>query len=463
MLSIQFLGAAGTVTGSCYLVTDGTTKFLIDCGMFQGPDIESRNAEPWPFNAAEIDFVLLTHAHIDHSGLLPKLTRHGFRGQIYATPRTVAITNLLLLDSAKIQEINEAEGKILDGVATHVAKYYDTKDAEKTISMFRSADFNEPFIPVKGVKIEFIRAGHILGAASIIIEMDGKRFVFSGDIGRAKETTIQTFDPADKREVDFVVMESLYGGKEHPTRESSVYEMMEEVKETTRKGGNVMIAAFAVQRSQDLLLDFKNAKLAGALARDLPVYIDSPLAAKVTDIYVDAFSDLILDNARLFSNFDPQSPYDFPGMIPVRTSKFSRKLKSIKGAVIVAGSGMVNGGRILGHVVNHMTKPKNELILTGFQAEETYGRLLSEGAKELMIDGKPVTIAGKVKHLEGFSAHGDQSDLMLWLQRYNSPRLKNIMLVHTEADRAAAFSASVKTAGFKANIAVPQWREVIKI
>jgi metallo-beta-lactamase family protein len=457
MLKIQFMGAAETVTGSCYLVTTDDHKFIVDCGMFQGPDVEARNAEPWPFNASEVDFVLLTHAHIDHSGLLPKLTRHGFRGEIYATNRTVAITSLLLLDSAKIQEINVREGKYIEGLSVQASQYYDSRDAEQTITMLRSVNFHEDVIPRPGIRAEYIPAGHVLGAASIIVEVDGKRLVFSGDVGRSDNILINSFDLDDKRDVDMVLMEALYGGEVHPSRESSVYELMTIIKDTTSRGGNVLIPAFAVERTQELLLDLKHAKSAGVLAPDLPVYLDSPLATRVTELYIAAMGELKVD---VPADQPDHNPFYFPGLKVLRSSKQSQKLKKQRGSVIIAGSGMVNGGRILSHVVSHISDPLTHLVLVGYQAEDTYGRLLSEGAKELTVDGINVQVKGKVSHLHGFSAHGDEPDLVRWFKRYQSPRLKKVFLVHAEANRSEAFKETLRREGYSGDIIIPDWKEV---
>jgi metallo-beta-lactamase family protein len=461
-MKIKFLGAAGTVTGSCYLVTTAEYKFIVDCGMFQGPEVEERNSLPFPFNASEVDFVLLTHAHIDHSGLLPKLTRHGFRGEIYATNRTVAISNLLLLDSAKIQEINAREGKYNQGLTGgQSTQYYDSRDAEYANSRFRVVKFHEEFNPRPGLTMEYTPAGHILGAASIVVSADGKKMVFSGDIGRADNPVINSYDPDDKHEVDAVLMESLYGGIIHPSRESSVYEMINIIQDTTRAGGNVLIPAFAVERTQELLLDLKHAKESGALPADLPVFVDSPLASKVTEIYIDALGELKVDAPETAQG--RFNPFDFPGLRVVRSSKQSQKLKTQKGAVIVAGSGMVNGGRILSHVVKHMPNPKNHLVIVGYQAEETYGRALVEGAKELLIEGVNIPIKGKVTYLQGFSAHADQNDLLGWLERFRTPRMKKIFLVHAEHSRSEAFQTQLKSMHVDSEIIIPEWLAELEV
>lgn len=459
MFKIQFLGAAETVTGSCYLVTTDNAKFIVDCGMFQGTDIEARNAEPWPFRPSEVDFVILTHAHIDHSGLLPKLTKHGFTGEIYATRRSVEIAELLLMDSAKIQEKNAQAGKYFDEVRTQVQQYYNSRDAEYAISRFHPMRMNDKFTPKPGVEVEFMRAGHILGAVSALITVGDKRIVFSGDIGRKKSFLVDSYDPNDKREVDYVVMESCYGGVIHPSRESNVQEMMNTINEVTKRGGNVLIPAFSVQRTQELLIDLKVAKSAGALSKDLPIYVDSPLASKVTAIYEAAFDDLNLPE-RNTNPAEWGDIFDFPGLRIMRGGKQGAKMGEVKGSVIIAGSGMVNGGKILSHVIKYMPRKENHLMLVGFQAEDTYGRLLSEGVRELTIEGAPVTIRGTVSHLKGFSAHGDEDDLLGWVNRYKGPSLKKVFLVHAETSRAEAFKHRLAVEGYgEGNVQIPDWKE----
>lgn len=458
MFTIKFLGAAETVTGSSYLVEYNDVKFLVDHGMFQGPDVEGRNADPYDFNPADLDFILLTHAHIDHSGMLPKLVKHGFHGPIYATNHSISITTLLLLDSAKIQEYNEAEGVF----GTGAKSYYNTRDAEQTISQFRSVKFNESVDLPGGITAEYIPAGHILGAASIIVELDGKRIAFSGDIGRVKHSLIKSFDVEDEREVDYVLMESLYGGQMHPPRETSVQQLINIIRTTTDGAGNVLIPAFAVDRTQGIMIDIKHAKEAGTLNGDMPVFVDSPLANRVTDIYRSALNALNLEVPEGVDITDVD-PFEMPALKIIRSGKQSRRLGKKNGSVIIAGSGMVNGGRILGHIVAHMGEKKNSLVLVGYQAEETMGRALSEGVRELEIDGIPVTIKGRVEHLQGFSAHGDESDLLAWLGRYRSDRLKNIMLVHADIDRSQAFADTLQRENYGKGIIIPKWKQVIEL
>lgn len=447
--SVQFHGAAETVTGSCHLVTYNNVKFLIDCGMFQGPDVEIRNLEPFGFNPAEIDFVLLTHTHIDHSGLLPKLVRGGFRGEIFATYHSCQLAPILLLDSAKIQENNYKEG-VAWKHAGKVALVYDSHDADVAISLLKPVELDTEFEARPGVKVKYMHAGHVLGAASIEIEMDGKVIVFSGDIGRVNHELIGGFDQDYSREVDYVVMEALYGGQTHPSRPEAVRELTDAINETLQRGGSVFIPCFAVQRTQELLHDLKFAKQSGALPMDVPVWLDSPMAQKVTEVYRAA-----LDHSE-------DSLFEFPELRFVKAYRQSQKISKRSGQIIMAGSGMADGGRILDHLVGNLNDERDLVAFVGYQAEATIGRALVEGTKELVIQEKAVRVRAEIRQFQGFSAHGDTTDLTTWVQRYNSSRLKKIMLVHAEKDRAEALQAEFT----KLNIDHPQiakWQEKIEL
>ncbi len=446
-VSITFWGAAHTVTGSCYMVESGDLKFLVDAGMFQGPGVEIRNLEPYEFDCSEIDFVLLTHAHIDHSGLLPKLFRHGFKGEIYATYHTTQITHILLLDSAKIQENNYREGKPWKH-ADVVDIAYDTGDAQSAISSLRPVKFDEQFSPYEGLNVTYRKAAHILGAASIELELDNKKIVFSGDIGRHHHELIGEFDMDYRAEPDYIIMESLYGGVIHPERRESVAEMVRIIRETLDNGGSVFIPAFAVQRTQEILHDLKLAKQSGAIPAEVPIWLDSPMAQRVTDIYHAA-----LDHEE-DSMFDPE------GLRYARNFKQSEKMSKIPGQIIIAGSGMADGGRILSHLARNLKNTRNSVVFVGYQAEATIGRELVKGAKEIQIDGVPIQVKAKIYQLDGFSAHGDTNDYMAWVKRYVSPKLKHIYLVHADINRAESMREILTGAGID-DPHIPDWKETV--
>lgn len=441
-LQIQFLGAAQTVTGSCFLVSTPSTRFLVDCGMFQGPDVEQFNLEDFNFEPANIDFVLLTHTHIDHSGMLPKLVKHGFNGPIYCSLHTADLVPILLLDSAKIQESNYKQG-IPWKHAGKVAIAYSTQDAEATIANLRAVRLDEEFAPAADVKVKLVHAAHVLGAVSMEVETQGKKIVFSGDIGRRNHDLIGGFNLDYKAEVDYVVMESLYGNKVHPDRHESVQEMIQIVNTTFARGGSVFVPCFAVQRTQELLNDFKLAKQAGALAAEVPVWLDSPMAQKVTQIYQRA-----LDHTN-------DSLFDFQGLRWVRNFRQSQKISRKPGQIIMAGSGMADGGRILEHLISNISNPKNTVLFVGYQAEGTIGRQLVTGARQVIIDDKPVNVKAQIVQLNGFSAHGDKNDYQAWLERYNSDRLQHVFLVHAEPQTARDLQSEFQSKGIK-SVSVPE-------
>ncbi len=448
-VKIKFLGAAGTVTGSCYLVQSDSTKFLVDCGMYQGPDVEERNLEPFDFDPKEIDFVFLTHAHLDHIGLLPKLVRHGFRGPIYATYHTIQIGEIVVRDSAKIQESNYTQG-IPWQFTGRVELLYDNADAQLVVEQFEVARFDEEFSPAHDVKATFLKAAHILGAASIEIEVEDKKIAFSGDIGRKNHSLIDDFDSDRRVEVDYVVMESLYGGVHHTPRPESVDELMKIVRKTVERGGSVYIPCFAVQRTQELIHDFKLAKESGAIPGKVEIWLDSPMAQRVTDIYTEA-----LDHSE-------DSLFNFEGMRYVKYYKQSARLSKRKGVVVMAGSGMASGGRIMHHLSSNLHDKKASIIFVGFQAEGTTGRDLTEGAEVVEVEQREHKVKAEIHHLHGFSAHADDDDLMRWLKRYDSPRLKKTFLVHAESERSETFKHEMENLNID-HPHVPEWKEEVEL
>lgn len=454
MISIEFFGAAKTVTGSNYLVKTSLGNFVVDCGMFQGEDVEKLNLEPISYDAKDVDFALLTHSHIDHSGMLPKLVKAGFTGKIYTTNNTVEVTSELLLDSAKLQENAYQRGENYGKYTGVRALVYNTKDAIQTISLFSAVDFDRSFEPIPGIKVTYIVAGHILGAASIMIEIEDegttKKIAFSGDIGRINSPLIPTFDMNYKFDADYVLMESLYGGQIHVDRHESANKLIQIIRETTDNGGSAYVPCFAVQRAQEVLNDIKKAKIGGALGDDLPVWLDSPLAQRVTGIYNKA-----LQHAE-------DSPFDFPNLIYVKKFKQSAALSKQTKQVVLAGSGMADGGRIMNHLVTALENRKNSIIFVGYQAEGTLGRELVEGAEKVLIGTKQVSVNAQIHQLEGFSAHGDTNDYTQWLKRFLGPQLKQVYLVHAEPERAEALKTHFEEMNIK-NCYIPSLKEKVTL
>jgi metallo-beta-lactamase family protein len=455
MITIEFGGAAETVTGSNFLVRSSRGCFVVDCGMFQGPDVEYRNLEDFDYDPNEVDFALLTHAHLDHCGLFPKLVRNGFKGDIYATNATISLATEILLDSAKIQENNYRRGIPFGKFTQEINLIYDSKDSSNTIAKFKAVNFRDAFEPVEGIKITFIRAGHVLGAASIEVEIDDidgkKTILFSGDIGRSKEALIESYDLEYKSNANYILIESLYGGVFHPPIEDSTQDLLNIVNETVEKGGNVLIPSFALQRTQLLLKIFKDAKKQGKIDKDLHVWLDSPLAQRITNIYLQNF------------DFIDEPLFDFPNLHFVRKYKESIKLRRKKGQVVIAGSGMAEGGRIVEHLFYSLKNKKDSVVFVGYQAEGTMGREIVEGAQRVRIGTKNIPIKSRIEYLHGFSAHGDTTDYEKWLESKKSNQLKKIFLVHAERYRAESMQAHLADELGISNTYIPKWKEVVKL
>lgn len=462
MIKISFLGAAETVTGSCYLVENGTHRILVDCGLFQGINVYTRNYEQFEFNPAEIDCVILTHAHMDHSGLLPKLVRYGFSGKIYTTPPTTQLSEILLLDAAKIQESNlRADSGHNNSSQTDII--YTTFDSLNTIASFVSVNFDEEIELAKDVKLKFIKAGHILGAASVCLEVAGKKIVFSGDIGRRDEAIIEPYiDMTGARyKADYIVMESLYGGVKHQTRTDAAKEMLDIVTHTLARGGNIVIPSFAVQKTQELLEIFKHAFEQNILNSDIKVVLDSPLAIKATSIYTNNFTyfdpaKYDLRNKELMRNV-----FNFDNLKTTRTHKQSLKSSIKNKSIFIAGSGMAEGGRIIRHLINHLPHKNNSVIFVGFQAEGTKGREILAGAKAIFLDGKEVEIKAEIRRIEGFSSHADHDDLLYWLSNFDPDSLKKVFLTHADPNRSESFAHAIREKAYNAYI--PKWKEVVEL
>lgn len=456
MVQIKFNGAASTVTGSHFLVTSPRGNFVIDCGMFQGPDVEHLNLEPYDYNPKIVDFAILTHAHIDHSGMYPKLYKEGFRGNIYATPHTVQIATLLMLDGAKIQEGNFRRGQPFGKYTDKVAIVYNSFDAEETASKLKSLNFYEETTPKEGITIKFIKSGHVLGAASVEVTIDLEdgqqtKILFSGDIGRVNQSLIDSFDREYVTKPDYILMESLYGGLEHPSRDDNAKTLIEVIKKTTEKNGNVYIPSFSVHRSQEILHEIKLAKDDGRLPEGLNVWLDSPLAQKVSNIYMEALQ------------FSPESLFDFKNLHYVQSYRESQALHRKKGQVIIAGSGMAEGGRILDHFLHGIENKKNSIIFVGFQAEGTLGREITEGAKKISIGKTSLNVIADVHHLTGFSAHGATSDYIEWIKNYNSSNLKKLFLIHAPEERAQAVADKFKQEYNMTNSYIPTRNETVDL
>lgn len=441
-MRLIFIGADHEVTGSCHVLEVCGRYILVDCGMEQGTD-EFETAE-LPMNIADIDYVLLTHAHIDHSGMLPLLYARGFRGDVIATPATVDLCDIMLKDSAHIQ-MTEAEWKNRKGQRAGkepVVPIYDMNDAEGVLEHFVSCDYDKVMDLCEGVKVKFSDAGHLLGSASIEvwINEDGeeRKIVFSGDIGNLNRPIIK--DPSYINDADYVVMESTYGDRYHNADVDYVSELAGICQRTFDRGGNVVIPAFAVGRTQEMLYYFRKIKEEGLVkGHSFEVYVDSPLAVEATQIFNENIAECFDEEAmELVRN--GINPLRFPGLTLSVTSNDSIAINSDnKPKVIISASGMCEAGRIRHHLKHNLWRKECTIVFVGYQANGTLGRILLEGASEVKLFGEPIEVMAEIVKLEGVSGHADKAGLIKWITSFDN-RLKQVFVVHGEDEVSTGFA-----------------------
>jgi metallo-beta-lactamase family protein len=420
MKTIKFLGASGMVTGSSYLLMSETgDKILVDMGMFQGTEDESaHNFLPLAYDAKELTGVILTHAHVDHCGRLPALMRNGYNAPVYMTAATRAIVEIALYDSAKVQASNKMPQVM-----------YDESDVTKFLALIRTVAYDRTF-EIGRFFCVMRNAGHILGSASIEMidrqpQDDVKKIVFSGDLGNSPQDLIQPTHYIDS--ADVVIMESTYGDRAHPA-DNAAEIIAEEIRAAEAEGGTLLMPAFSIERTQTLLHLIGHLKREGKIDASIPVYMDSPMAIKVTKIFY-AFSDLYSDELK--AHAPQEDPFDFINLVVTENGKQSSKIAQDKGAkVIIAGSGMMMGGRIMDHAARNLPLPTTRLLFVGYQAEETIGRQILEGAKQVWIYGKQIQVNAHIREVKGLSAHADQPGLLKWLT--NIKGVRHVCLVHGE-------------------------------
>ncbi|QDL38124.1 MBL fold metallo-hydrolase [Rhodoferax sediminis] len=407
-VNITFLGGAGTVTGSKYLVQHAGKSVLVDCGLFQGyKQLRLRNWRPLPVAPGKIDAVVLTHAHLDHSGYLPLLAREGFSGRVYATAGTRDLCGILLPDSGHIQE-EDADFANRHGFSKHTPALplYTRRDALDCLRLFRSVPFSKVFEPVPGWRATFSMAGHILGAASVLLEVAGRRVLFSGDLGRPDDLLMRPADPAPA--ADTVLIESTYGDRVHPV-EDVIAELGPALKRVAARGGVAVVPVFAVGRAQALLHAIARLKAGGTLPTSLPVFLDSPMAIKTTGLFERHPGEhrLSMREAHAMGH----------AATMVETTEQSKALAKRHGPmVILAGSGMATGGRVLHHLALYAGEHRNMIVLTGYQAPGTRGATLAGSAKTVRLHGQDVAVNAEVVQLQSASAHADANQLMQWLR-----------------------------------------------
>ncbi len=463
-MKVTCLGGAKTVTGSSFLLESGEDKVLVDCGMFQGrKELRQRNSEPFPFNPEEVDFVLLTHAHIDHSGLIPLLVRKGFRGKILTTPATLDLAKIMLPDSGHIQEMEAewANRKARRAGLSESPPLYSVDEARMSLEYFQEAEYDEMYTLTPRLAVRFSDAGHILGSAIVEVfvtdEQENLKLVFSGDLGKSNQPIIR--DPALVEEADFLFMESTYGARLHDDDDTKLEELAELIKSTFHRGGNVVIPSFAVGRTQEILY-YLNKLMQEEKIPVMPIYIDSPLAISATEIFSRHPQNYDLRMRRRLNK--GEDPFNFPQVTFTLSTEESRALNEIKGgAIIISASGMADAGRIKHHLKHNLWRPESTVLLVGYQAEGTMGRRLANGDKKVRIFGEEISVQAKVVDLHGFSAHADQSELLRWLRKFKKlPR--QVFLVHGEEDSMETLAALIEDA-FNIPVYIPDYREEIDL
>jgi len=462
-MKLAFLGAARQVTGSSYFFEVDGLRGLVDCGLYQERPFLDRNWDPFPVPPEELDVILLTHAHLDHSGLIPRIVRDGFAGTILTTAATADLMSIALMDSAKIQE-EDAAFKIRrhqrEGRTVHhpVVPLYTTEDVQATMPMVEEADYDEPVRLSDAVSVRFRDAGHILGSAMIELTVrsgaETRTVVFSGDIGQWDMPFV--CDPTLFEKADYVVMESTYGDRDHEDRNRIDELLARTIVETVAAGGNLVIPTFAIERAQDLMFHISRLVYDKAIPA-LPVYLDSPMAREVTLAFERHDEFLDEEMRRLFAS--GRHPFRFPGLTIVRTPEESKAINESRGpAVIMAGSGMVTGGRIKHHIARNIGRPESTILFVGYQARETLGRQILEGAPEIRILGQTYPVRARITKINGFSAHADQRGLARWLDGYKTaPR--RLFVTHGDADVAAKTAERVRQAR-RWTVEVPDYREI---
>ncbi len=457
-MEITFAGAAREVTGSCHLLHVNGHTVALDCGMFQGKRSESAaKNKTLPIPIGEIDSVVLSHAHIDHSGRLPFLVAQGYSKTIWATAATRDLCAVMLADSAHIQE-KDAEF-LAKKEKEFVEPLYGMRHAVRTMELMVGVPYNKPFDVVPGVVAMYVDAGHILGSASVVLDCTEngvtKRLVFSGDVGRSGLAIIR--DPVPPSGADAVIMESTYGNRDHESVEGARAHLARVIRETAARGGRVLIAAFAVGRTQEMLYNIHLLLKEGAIPA-IPVYVDSPLAIDTTTVFqmhpetFDQTEDLVKRVPELF---------EFPMLKFTRDVEESKAINSAKGPMIViAASGMMEAGRILHHLANGASDPRNTILIVGFQAEHTLGRRIVERRPMLKIHGDEVPLRAQVEIINGYSAHADRTELTAWLNsvKATSPKLGPVWLVHGEPEVQDEYSASLAAKGYDVSSPEPHAR-----
>lgn len=439
---LKFCGGAGTVTGACYLLETKGKKILVDCGAYQGENVEEKNGEPFLFDPKEIDWVILTHAHLDHIGRLPKLIKGGFEGKIFSTFPTRDFTKLVLQDSVKVLQDKARKAGILP--------LFGLEEVDHVMSHFEAVEYREGKKLAWGISFKFYDAGHVLGSAIVEIEAEGKKIVFSGDLGNAAMSLLP--EPEQLKEADYVVVESTYGDRNHEPLMESVHAIENAVEDVVAKNGVLMIPSFALERAQQIIYHLNDLAEHKKIPQ-VPIYLDSPLACSMTEVY-KKYPNYLSKEARERIKIGDDI-FKFPGLEFTASSRESKKINSISPPkIIIAGSGMSQGGRIVHHEQRYLTDPKSILLLVAYQAAGTLGRKISDGAREVEINDQTTEINAQIRKISGYSSHADQKFLMEWMAGFQKPIcaadknkkgcVKKVFIVHGEEQPAATLASLIR-------------------
>ncbi len=442
--TITFLGAAGTVTGSRFLLSCGETKVMVDCGLFQGlKELRLKNWAPLAVDAAEIDAVVLTHAHLDHCGYVPKLFEQGFKGKVHCTEYTAKLAEVILLDSARIQT-EDAKWAAKKGFSKHnpPKPLYDEANAMQAIKHFQEEKFNTQIEIAKETFVTFYPSGHILGAAIVVVEFFGKKLMFSGDLGRDHHPLLVNPTDFPAGEFDAVLTESTYGDREHV---AATADFETAINETIAGGGSVLIPAFAVDRTEVILMRIRELMESGKIKRS-PLFVDSPMALKALDYYRQAINTSSGEiRPDVVAQWKDKDPFDPGSLVELHTVDESKTINDpTSPCIIISASGMGTGGRVVHHLRQMLPNPKHTVLMVGYQAIGTRGRALVDGATEVKMHGEMVPVRARVENIEEFSVHADSNELIAWLQT-SSIEPKKVFVVHGEAGVAESFSDLIQS------------------